>query len=135
MTAKETSRKITLLIDQDDVIAQYISAVTKAYNQKYNTTIKEEECISWNLYTLFGEEVETVMHEPDLFRGLEPMPYALETFERLYKSNLFEMYIVTAAHPDTVAAKHEWIEKHLPFFPKNHIIVCIIFLLHYSFLI
>ena len=104
-----TEKKITLLIDQDDVLAQYIDAVVAAYNKKYDTQITVEQCVNWNLYTLFGEEVETVMHEPELFRALTPVPYAIEVFERLYNSSLFEMYIVTAAHPNTVAAKYEWI--------------------------
>lgn len=117
------NNKITLLIDQDDVLAEYMGAVTEAYNEKYHTDIKVEQCISWDLYTVFGQEIETVMHEPDLFRNLKPAPYALEVFERLYHSGLFEIYIVTAANPRTVEAKYEWIERYLPFFPKRNIIV------------
>ena len=64
------------------------------------------------------------MHEPDLFRHLEPVKYALEVFERLYRSNQFEMYIVTAANPKSVDAKFEWIKEHLPFFPEDRVIVC-----------
>ncbi len=119
-----TNKKITLLIDQDDVLADYMSAVVTAYNTKYHTDIKEEACISWDLYGVFGKEIDTVMHEPELFRNLKPVPYALEIFERLYMSGLFDLYIVTAANPRTVEAKYEWIEKYLPYLPKNHIIVC-----------
>lgn len=117
-------KKITLLIDQDDVLAEYIKGVTEAYNRKYATQIDAEACTSWNLYTVFGEEVETVMHEPELFRHLEPVKDALEVFERLYRSNLFEMYIVTAANPSSVEAKFEWIREYLPFFPEDRVIVC-----------
>lgn len=56
------------------------------------------------------------MHRPKLFRELEPVANAIEVFERLYKSNLFEMYIVTAAHPSSVEPKHEWIKEYMPFF-------------------
>ncbi|MGL6173633.1 MAG: 5' nucleotidase, NT5C type, partial [Cellulosilyticaceae bacterium] len=73
--------------------------------------------------TVFGEEIKTVMHEPQLFHDLKPVPDAIETFERLYKSNLFEMYIVTAAHPRSVEAKYEWIKKYMPYFPESNIIV------------
>lgn len=116
--------KITLLIDQDDVLANYMGEVVAEYNKKYQTNIKQEDCTSWDLYAVFGKEIETVMHEPEIFRNLKPMPHAMEVFERLYKSDLFDIYIVTAAHPRSVEAKYEWIEKYLPFFPKNHIIVC-----------
>ena len=117
-------KKMTILIDQDDVLAEYIKGVTKAYNDKYDADIPVEACTSWDLHSIFGEEIETVMHEPELFRNLEPVEHAIEVFERLYKSNLFEMYIVTAAHPRSVEAKFEWIKEHLPFFPEDRVIVC-----------
>ena len=117
-------KKMTLLIDQDDVLAEYIKGVTKAYNDKYGTNVAVEECTSWNLHSIFGEEIETVMHEPESFRHLEPVKHALEVFERLYRSNLFEMYIVTAANPRSVEAKFEWIKEYLPFFPEDRVIVC-----------
>lgn len=116
--------KYTLLIDQDDVLAEYIQGVTDAYNEKYDTCISADECVTWNLYQVFGKEVDTVMHEPDLFRKLQPVKDAIEVFERLYKSGLFEMYIVTAANPVCVPAKIEWIEKYLPFFPIDRVIIC-----------
>lgn len=117
-------QKVTLLIDQDDVLAEYIKGVTEAFNQKYHTHHKAEDCIRWNLQSIFGEEIDSVMHEPELFRKLEPVPYAIEVFERLYMSGLFNMYIVTAAHPRSVEAKYEWIREYLPFFPEKQIIVC-----------
>lgn len=117
-------KKVTLLIDQDDVLAEYIKGVTEAYNKKYGTSIESTACNNWNLHTVFGEEVETVMHEPQLFRHLEPTVDAIEVFSRLYHSGLFEMYIVTAAQPCSVEAKHEWIKEYLPFFPEERVIVC-----------
>lgn len=117
-------KKMTILIDQDDVLAEYIKGVTKAYNDKYCANMEVEACTSWNLHSIFGEEIETIMHEPDLFRHLEPVKNALEVFERLYRSNLFEMYIVTAANPRSVEAKFEWIKEYLPFFPEDRVIVC-----------
>lgn len=116
--------KTVLLIDQDDVLAEYIAGVTGLFNEKYGTDFKAEDCIRWDLYSILGKEVETIMHEPDTFRHLAPTPYALEVFERLYNSGLFELYIVTAASPRSVEAKFEWIRRYLPFLPENRIIVC-----------
>lgn len=116
--------KYTLLIDQDDVLAEYIAGVTCAYNEKYRTSFTAEDCITWNLYSVFGKEVDTVMHEPELFRHLEPVKDALEVFERLYRCGLFEIYIVTAANPSCVEAKCQWIKEFLPFFPEEQFIMC-----------
>jgi 5'(3')-deoxyribonucleotidase len=118
------NNKPILLIDQDDVLAEYILGVTVAFNKKYGTHLRAEDCDSWDLCSVFGETIDTVMHEPELFRSLLPAKNALEVFERLYHSNLFEMYIVTAANPKTVEAKYEWIASYLPFFPQSRIIVC-----------
>lgn len=117
-------KKYTLLIDQDDVLAEYIQGVTDAYNEKYHTFHQSQECTSWDLYSVFGEEVETVMHEPELFRKLQPVKDAIEVFERLYNNELFEVYIVTAANPQCVEAKCQWIKQYLPFFSEERFIVC-----------
>lgn len=116
--------KPVLLIDQDDVLAEYIKAVAEAFNQKYHTNFTTSDCDKWNLVEVFGTNVLEVMQEPELFRNLEPVQDALEVFERLYRSNLFEMYIVTAAQPTSVPAKALWLKEHLPFFPQERFIVC-----------
>lgn len=115
--------KPVLLIDQDDVLAEYIKGVVENFNEKYNTNYTTDDCVCWDLVSVFGEDILTIMHEPELFRNLKPVEEAIETFKRLYESNLFEMYIVTAAHPSSVEAKYEWIKQYMPFFPQNHIII------------
>ena len=118
------AKKYTLLIDQDDVLAEYITGVVERYNEKYGTAFTANDCKTWDLYQVFGKEVDTVMHEPELFRNLQPVEDALQVFERLYRSGLFEMFIVTAANPACVEAKADWLKEYLPFFPKDRLIVC-----------
>lgn len=118
------NKKPVLLIDQDDVLAEYIKAVTVAFNKKYSTKFTIEDCNSWDLESVFGKEIYEVMHQPQLFRTLEPVPGALEVFERLYKSDLFEIFIVTAANPTAVEPKYTWLQEHLPFFPLTRVMVC-----------
>jgi len=118
------NNKPILLIDQDDVLAEYILGVTLAFNEKYHTHFTTKDCMSWDLYSVFGEQIDTIMHEPEVFRNLIPAKNALEVFERLYQSGLFEMYIVTAANPKSVEAKYQWIAQYLPFFPQNRVIIC-----------
>lgn len=115
--------KPVLLIDQDDVLAEYIKGVVESFNEKYQTNYSTEDCVCWDLVSVFGEEILEIMHQPKLFRQLEPVTEAIETFKRLYESDLFEMYIVTAAHPSSVEAKYEWIKQYMPFFPQSHMII------------
>ncbi|MGL4737512.1 MAG: 5' nucleotidase, NT5C type [Cellulosilyticaceae bacterium] len=118
------NQKPVLLIDQDDVLAEYMKTVTYTFNEIHQTAFKPEDCNCWDLEKVFGDQIFDIMYEPELFRKLEPVPHALAVFERLYKSGLFEIFIVTAAHPASVEAKYEWIKEYLPFFPLNHIIIC-----------
>lgn len=117
------NKKPVLLIDQDDVLVEYIKAVTERFNSKYHTSFSTEDCVSWDLISIFGENIVNVMHEPQLFRELEPVTDAIETFKRLYDSNLFEMYIVTAAKPCAVEPKFEWFKEYMPFLPERNIII------------
>ncbi|MGL4797965.1 MAG: 5' nucleotidase, NT5C type [Cellulosilyticaceae bacterium] len=117
-------RKPVLLIDQDDVLAEYIQAVTLTFNEKYQTEFTEQDCDRWDLVSVFGEEILDIMHEPHLFKELKPVEDAIQTFKRLYESELFEMYIVTAAQPGVVEAKCEWLKEHMPFLPLRQFIVC-----------
>ncbi len=116
--------KPVLLIDQDDVLAEYIKALTLKFNACYGTNYQLSDCTCWDLMSIFGERILDIMHEPEIFRTLEPVQEAIETFRRLYESDLFEMYIVTAAKASVVPAKAEWIHKHLPFLPEKNMIFC-----------
>lgn len=116
-------KKPVLLIDQDDVLAEYVKGLTELYNKKYKTNFTVNDCTCWDIASVLGERVHEIMYESELFLNLEPVPKAIETFERLYKSGLFEMYIVTAAHPKSVEAKFQWLNKYMPFFPKSNVIV------------
>lgn len=117
-------RKPILLIDQDDVLAEYIEAVTTTFNERFDGDYTPEDCTRWDLVSVFGDKILEIMHEPHIFRELKPVKHSIETFKRLYESELFEMYIVTAAKACSVEAKHEWLRKHMPFLPEKNVIVC-----------
>ena len=118
-------QKPILLIDQDDVLAEYILEVTHRFNDKFGSSYHPNDCIRWDLVSIFGEGILDIMYSPEIFRELVPVKHAIETFKRLYDSNLFEMFIVTAAIPSAVPHKHEWIRQYMPFFPEKNVIICV----------
>lgn len=76
----------------------------------------------------FHDEVQYLerMFEKDFFRNLKPFEEACQAISELAKSDKYEIYILSAAvdgePPYCRAEKTEWINKHLPFIDKNHVI-------------
>lgn len=115
-------RKPIILIDQDEVIVDYVGEVLNRYNARYDSSFKREDITEWKLSNILGDNVETILKDPLLFKNLTPINGAIETLKELIDSNDFDIYIVTTAHPTACKYKYEWIKKHMPFFPIENII-------------
>lgn len=115
-------RKPILLVDQDDVLACFIDKVLEIYNKRYGTNYKNEDITDWNLDNILGKEVLEIMYDPNIFVELSPIVEGIETIKLLLEKNMFDVYIVTAAHPSTCFNKFLWVRGYMPFFNSNHII-------------
>lgn len=114
-----------ILVDQDDVLAMFIDRLVKEYNRRFGTQYTAEDCKQWNLEKTFGKQVWDIVLEKGFFRNLKPVPEALETFERLYTSGRYDMFIVTASEPQAYVEKVQWLEQYMPYFDVNkHFISC-----------
>lgn len=45
-------RKPILLVDQDDVLAEYIKGVIVEFNKEYDTDFTIEDCVDWDLVSI-----------------------------------------------------------------------------------
>lgn len=115
-------RRPILLLDQDDVLADYLSAVVSEYNKTFNTNYSKSDITDWKIADILGEEVYNILFDPTLFLNLEPIQGAITGIKELLSANLFDIYIVTAAHPAVINNKYIWISKNMPFFNKQNII-------------
>lgn len=106
----------TLLLDQDDVLADLVLYLLKEYNEKYKTNYVLEDITTWSIADILGKEINEIMYNPETFLHLEPTKDAVKCLELLVNSGLFNIQIVSAAHPSVWYNKYLWVKKYLPFF-------------------
>lgn len=115
-------RKPIILCDQDDVLARYCKRVMEKYNKKFNTNHTVDELDDWEAVKKFGDDMMEIMCEPSIYLELEPIIDGINTLKHLIESDMFDVYIVTAAHASGCENKYHWIKEHMDFFNTDHII-------------
>lgn len=115
-------RKPIIFIDQDDVLAKHNDKVVKKINELKGTNFTLEDLNSWDLISTLGEECKDIMFKPKFFKDLEPMEYMIENLKMLVESDLFDIYIASAAHPQACWYKYDWIKQYIPFMKKDKLI-------------
>lgn len=115
-------RKPIIFIDQDDVLAKHNEKVVKEMNRIHGTHFTMADITEWDLISILGEECKDIMFKPEFFETLEPMEYAIENLRVLNESNLFDIYIASAAHPSACHFKYKWFKENMPFLEKKQLI-------------
>lgn len=115
-------RKPVIFIDQDDVCNNYVENFVDRYNKKFSKNKTEEDVISWDILSHLGQEAECLFYEYEIFKDLNVREHCYEVFKVLFESDLFEMYILSAAHPYSVRYKFDWIKEKLDFFDTTHFV-------------
>lgn len=115
-------RKPIIFIDQDDVLAKHNEKVVKEMNRIHGTHFTMADITEWDLISVLGEECKDIMFKPEFFETLEPMEYAIENLRVLNESNLFDIYIASAAHPSACHFKYKWFKENMPFLEKKQLI-------------
>ena len=115
-------KKKTILVDQDQVVYDFLGAVMSVLNNRgYNIT--RESFTEWDLNKCLGEEAVNILHEhPDEVYELgEPNTKLINLLEQLQE--YYNIYIVTAAWIETIPYKFEWFKKHMSFISEGNIII------------
>lgn len=115
-------RRPIIFIDQDDVLAKHNEKVVKEMNRIHGTHFTMADITEWDLISILGEECKDIMFKPEFFETLEPMEYAIENLRVLNESNLFDIYIASAAHPSACHFKYKWFKENMPFLEKKQLI-------------
>ncbi|TCP55376.1 5'(3')-deoxyribonucleotidase [Tumebacillus sp. BK434] len=117
-------KRKTLLIDMDSVIVDLMSEWFRRYNEQHGDDLTVERVGCWQTEKYVKPECGMKIYEyldaPGLFRGLKPLPHALEVLERLAK--LYDILIVTSSRTFAYTEKEQWVEEHLPFIGKGNLI-------------
>lgn len=123
--------KQILLFDSDCVLADFANYWVNRYNELYDDDISVEDFnAEWGsppkvVKPEVGTDVYEIPKEPGFFEKLDPMPGAIEYFEKFCSDSRFDCYIVTAfsGHSEIAKGKMIWFEKVLPFFDAEKVIL------------
>lgn len=117
-----------LLIDQDEVLADFLGGLFLRWNEIHGTGLTRADVREWNLTRVLGPEakewiIKTLSH-PRFFAELSPMPGAIDGMTKL-RDRGHDMMIVTHVDPDITGAfdgKREWVRQHLPWLPLKNVV-------------
>jgi 5'(3')-deoxyribonucleotidase len=119
-----TKRK-TIAIDMDGVIADTVSHFISCYKNEYGVQIEKEAFRGKPESEVLPDgAVRKFVHKEGFFRGIPVMEGAVEAVKELMK--YFDVYIASAAmeFPQSLKEKYEWLQEHFPFISWRNIIFC-----------
>lgn len=113
-----------IFCDLDSTITDMHTPWLTAYNAEYDDALTVEHLTSWNIekYVKCGKNIYDIIARPGFFRDVRAFPGAVDGVRAL--SNDHEVYIVTDTfYPINAKEKMEWCAEHLPFLPRQRVIL------------
>lgn len=119
------SRRKTVAVDMDGVIADTVTNFINWYEKDYGIRIQKESFDGKpEIEGLPDKAVRKYVHMPGFFRSVPVMEGAQDAVLALMKD--FDVYIVSAAmeFPQSLIEKYEWLKEHFPFVSWSNIAFC-----------
>ena len=118
---------MVILCDMDNVISDLSTPWTQALNKRYHRNVAVEDINKWHLSNFYpgltAEQIDEPLHNPDLWSWVKPMEGA-QTYLKKLMDEGHEIYIVTAASPDSMGPRFEYvIKRYFPLIDYKHLIM------------
>lgn len=117
-----------LVIDQDQVICDWVKRILEWYNEDKGTSFTKEDIKTWNMSDNLGPHsvdfLRSCMRYPELYRDLEPIEGAVYGMKKLHDDG-HDVIIATAVPKCAGIAYHgklEWIRRNMPWFNLNNFV-------------
>ena len=117
-----------ILLDMDEIIAQWVSRITQYYNEDHGTSFTLDDVKNWDVTTNFGPgsegAIRSYMRYIELYRDLEPVEGAIVGMKKLLDAG-HELRIVSSVPKCAGISYHgklEWLRRNTPFFNLKHFI-------------
>lgn len=116
-----------IVLDQDEVIVQWLATVLEWYNQDFKTAYTREDVKTWKVTDCLPNShhfLRSTMRYPDFYRDLTPVEGAIAGIKKLMDDG-HDVVIATAipsCAPIAHVGKLEWMRRNMPFFPVNNFI-------------
>ena len=120
-------KKLTVLIDMDDVLEDLLPAWVEYLNEKYNCAVRPSNITGWTMADFFPDvprqSVYDALLDDKLWRRACPKQGAQEYVQRLVDDG-HQVFVVTASHYKTVPIKMEDILfKYFPYLTWDNVII------------
>jgi 5'(3')-deoxyribonucleotidase len=105
-------------IDLDEVLADFLSAFIEYHNATHQTSLKQEDFLSYGFEDACGKTEEEMVddihnfHQTPYFKKLKPIAGAPESLRLLKPGN--ELFIITSRQDSIAAATKEWVWRYFP---------------------
>lgn len=114
-------------LDFDGTINNMLETWVEWLNKKYNTAVKLEDIIDWELAKVFPslskKELFEPLNTPEFWNYVTIKSGAKEVIEKLLEDG-HQVYIVTSSHYRTLPSKIDnCLFAHLPFLKKENVII------------
>ena len=121
-----------IVLDQDEVLAQFVVKVLDRWNNENGTSFTRDQVNMWHLGATLGvsrsgESTESwlnrLMAEPGFFSDLKPVDGALDGINKLLDDHNHDIVIATSISDGIKNAydgKTEWIKKNIPGFKMQN---------------
>ena len=119
-------RKLTILVDLDDVLNNLVEAWVRYLNHNHNLTVNLNDITDWDMMRFFPTLTEEQVFEPikleQFWWSLSVKPEAVEYLGKLLNDG-HTIKIVTATHYKAVVPKVEWLLENFPFLSWHNVII------------
>lgn len=119
-------KKLTILIDMDDVLEELTETWISEINRKFGTSVKSSDVVSWDIAQYFPSlsknQVFSPLHDPEFWNKLHTTKYAYDVVKQLIADG-HKIRIVTASHPKTIVPKIDFLLKEFPYLKWNDVII------------
>lgn len=119
------TKKLTIAVDQDEVLAQFVEKVLRIWNDRNGTKWRPEDINMWHMEKTLGlgseKFVSDCLLDPDFSLDLGLVPGAQEGFTQLWMDH--EVIVVTSVpeHARSHTAKQQWMKRHFPAFDLKNL--------------
>lgn len=126
MSQNNEKKPLTVLIDMDDVLENFIETLISSLNSEHNLCVDVNEVRDWDFWGLFPtldiSECFKPVYRSQFWKKLKPLPDAVESVKSLVDGG-DTVYIVTACHPETIRNRLLFLTRYFPFIPNKNLIV------------
>ena len=116
--------KQKIFIDIDNTILPLIEEIIIRYNLKYCDNVSSDKITDYDISKHIKPQCTSIFKEfasDDLFGNVIPYEGAVESM--VYLNSKYELYFVSAGHPNSMKFRDKWLDKHFNFYSSAQLVM------------